>query len=79
MSKKSAWAGAIVAAAGLTVGGIAVATAADNPDGPPAAFAERHPGGPGGPGKPGRPGKANLKAPRSCAAATSTDSRPTSA
>ncbi|KJK42214.1 hypothetical protein UK23_38135 [Lentzea aerocolonigenes] len=58
MSKKSAWAGAIVAAAGLTVGGIAVATAADNPDGPPAAFAERHPGGPG---KPGRPGKANLK------------------
>ncbi|MEU7475788.1 hypothetical protein AB0A63_07370 [Lentzea sp. NPDC042327] len=47
MSKKSAWAGALVAAAGLTVGGIAVATAADNPDGPPAAFAERHPGGPG--------------------------------
>ncbi|MET9627316.1 hypothetical protein ABZX92_07615 [Lentzea sp. NPDC006480] len=55
MSKKSAWAGAIVAAVGLTVGGIAVATAADNSDGPPAAFAERHPG------KPGKPGKANLK------------------
>jgi hypothetical protein len=61
MSKKSAWAGAIVAAVGLTVGGIAVATAAaDNPDGRPnAAFAERHPGG--GPGKPGRPAKAKLK------------------
>ncbi len=58
MSKKSAWAGAIVAAAGLTVGGIAVAAAADNPDGPPAAFAERHPGGPG---KPGRPDKVKLK------------------
>ncbi|MGI5502772.1 hypothetical protein [Lentzea sp. CA-135723] len=60
MSKKSAWAGAIVAAAGLTVGGIAVATAAEGPDGPPAAFAERHPGGPG-PGKHGRPDKAALK------------------
>lgn len=60
MSKKSAWAGAIVAAAGLTVGGIAVATAADNSDGPPAAFAERHPGGPGKPGRPGK-AKANLK------------------
>ena len=58
MSKKSAWAGAIVAAVGLSVGGIAVATAADNPDGPPAAFAERHPGGPG---KPGRPDKVKLK------------------
>ncbi|SEQ10892.1 hypothetical protein SAMN05216188_10293 [Lentzea xinjiangensis] len=58
MSKKSAWAGAIVAAAGLTVGGIAVASAADDPDGPPAAFAERHPGGPG---KPGRPDKAKFK------------------
>ena len=59
MSKKSAWAGAIVAAVGLTVGGIAVATAADNPDGPPnVVFAERHPGGPG---KPGRPDKAKLK------------------
>ncbi|GAB2866633.1 single stranded DNA-binding domain-containing protein [Lentzea nigeriaca] len=58
MSKKSAWAGAIVAAVGLTVGGIAVAAAADNPDGPPAAFAERHPGGPG---KPGRPDKVKLK------------------
>ncbi|MDT7789137.1 MAG: hypothetical protein QOF58_7556 [Pseudonocardiales bacterium] len=57
MSKKSAWAGAIVAAVGLTVGGIAVATAADNSDGPPAAFAERHPGKPGHPGK----AKANLK------------------
>jgi len=55
MSKKTAWAGAIVAAAGLTVGGIAVATAADNSSGPPAAFAERHPG------KPGHPGKANQK------------------
>ncbi|GHH56950.1 hypothetical protein [Lentzea cavernae] len=61
MSKKSAWAGAIVAAVGLTVGGIAVATAAEGPDGPPnAAFAERHPG-PGGPGKPGRADKAKLK------------------
>ncbi|MFD9704977.1 hypothetical protein [Lentzea sp. NPDC059081] len=59
MSKKSAWAGAIVAAVGLTVGGIAVATAAEGPDGPAAAFAERHPGG--GPGKPGRPDKAKLK------------------
>ncbi|SEQ03265.1 hypothetical protein [Lentzea albida] len=57
MSKKSAWAGAIVAAVGLTVGGIAVATAAEGPDGPPAAFAERHPGGPGK----GGPGKAKLK------------------
>lgn len=58
MSKKSAWAGAIVAAAGLTVGGIAVATAAEGPDkAPNAAFAERHPGKPG----PGRPGKAKLK------------------
>ena len=58
MSKKSAWAGAIVAAAGLTVGGIAVATAADGPEGAPhAAFAERHPGKPG----PGGPGKAKLK------------------
>lgn len=55
MSKKSAWAGAIVAAAGLTVGGIAVATAAEGPDGTPAAFAERHPG------KPGHPDKAKLK------------------
>ncbi|MFJ5989983.1 hypothetical protein [Lentzea sp. NPDC092896] len=61
MSKKSAWAGAIVAAVGLTVGGIAVATAAEGPDGPAAAFAERHPGGPGGPGKGGRPDKAKLK------------------
>ncbi|ANZ36181.1 hypothetical protein BBK82_09005 [Lentzea guizhouensis] len=64
MSKKSAWAGALVAAAGLTVGGIAVATAADNPDGPPtAAFAERHPGGPDkGPGRgPGRDKVQNLK------------------
>lgn len=60
MSKKSAWAGAIVAAVGLTVGGIAVATAAEGPDGPPAAFAERHPGGPGGHGK-GGPGKEKLK------------------
>lgn len=61
MSKKSAWAGAIVAAVGLTVGGIAVATAAEGPDGPPnAAFAERHPG-PGGPGKPGRADKAKLE------------------
>jgi hypothetical protein len=58
MSKKSAWAGAVVAAVGLTVGGIAVATAADNSDGPPAAFAQRHPGGPG---KPGHPGKAKAK------------------
>ncbi|SDM08045.1 hypothetical protein SAMN04488074_11686 [Lentzea albidocapillata subsp. violacea] len=59
MSKKSAWAGAIVAAVGLTVGGIAVATAAEGPDRPPnAAFAERHLGGPG---KPGRPDKAKLK------------------
>ncbi|GLY54689.1 hypothetical protein [Lentzea sp. NBRC 102530] len=57
MSKKSAWAGAIVAAVGLTVGGIAVATAAEGHDGPPAAFAERHPGGPGK----GGPGKAELK------------------
>ena len=57
MSKKSAWAGAVVAAVGLTVGGIAVATAAEGPDGPPAAFAERHPGGPGK----GGPGKAKLK------------------
>ncbi|WP_394613722.1 hypothetical protein JNUCC0626_27905 [Lentzea sp. JNUCC 0626] len=63
MSKKSAWAGAIVAAVGLTVGGIAVATAAEGHDGPPAAFAERHPGpgGPGHPGKPGRADKAKLK------------------
>ncbi|MGW6444894.1 hypothetical protein [Lentzea sp. NPDC055074] len=65
MSKKSAWAGAIVAAAGLTVGGIAVATAAEGPDRPPnAAFAERHPGGPGGvngQNRPGRPDKAKLK------------------
>ncbi|MCR3748094.1 hypothetical protein [Lentzea californiensis] len=62
MSKKSAWAGAIVAAVGLTVGGIAVATAAEGPDRPPnAAFAERHLGAPGGPGKPGRPDKAKLK------------------
>ncbi len=30
----------------------------DSSDGPPAAFAERHPGGPG---KPGHPGKANAK------------------
>ncbi len=55
MSKKSAWAGAIVAAVGLTVGGIAVATAADNSDGPPGRFAERHPG------KPGHPDKVKLK------------------
>jgi hypothetical protein len=62
MSKKSAWAGAIVAAVGLTVGGIAVATAAEGPDRPPnAAFAERHLGAPGGPGKPGRPDKTKLK------------------
>ncbi|MFD4638445.1 hypothetical protein ACFWN2_14095 [Lentzea sp. NPDC058436] len=61
MSKKSAWAGAIVAAVGLTVGGIAVATAAEGPDGPPAAFAERHPGGPGGHGKPGRADREKLK------------------
>ncbi|SMD22123.1 hypothetical protein [Lentzea albidocapillata] len=62
MSKKSAWAGAIVAAFGLTVGGIAVATAAEGPDRPPnAAFAERHLGAPGGHGKPGRPDKAKLK------------------
>lgn len=61
MSKKSAWAGAIVAAAGLTVGGIAVATAAEGPDRPPnVAFAERHLGGPGQ-NKPGRPDKAKLK------------------
>ncbi|KOV76916.1 hypothetical protein [Nocardia sp. NRRL S-836] len=58
MSKKSAWAGAIVAAAGLTVGGIAVAAAADNPDGPPvAAFAEHHPGPGKGPGRPDKVGK----------------------
>ncbi|MDX3664321.1 hypothetical protein PV646_44140 [Streptomyces sp. ID05-26A] len=62
MSKKSAWAGAIVAAVGLTVGGIAVATAAEGPDRPPnAAFAERHLGGPHGQNKPGRPDKAKLK------------------
>ncbi|MET9230991.1 hypothetical protein [Lentzea sp. NPDC003310] len=65
MSKKSAWAGAIVAAVGLTVGGIAVATAAEGPDRPPnAAFAERHLGGPGGQAgqnRPGRPDKAKLK------------------
>jgi hypothetical protein len=70
MSKKSAWAGALVAAVGLTVGGIAVATAAEGPDRPPnAAFAERHLGGPGaqagehqaGQHRPGRPDKAKLK------------------
>lgn len=56
MSKKSAWAGAVVAAVGLTVGGIAVATAAEGPDGPAGVFAERHPHpGPGGPGRPGGP------------------------
>ena len=58
MSKKSAWAGAIVAAVGLTVGGIAVATAAEGHDSAPnTAFAERHPGKPGH----GRPDKAKLK------------------
>ncbi len=58
MSKKSAWAGAIVAAAGLTVGGIAVAAAADTPDGPPnVAFAERHPGPGKGPDRPDKAGK----------------------
>ncbi|WP_329787671.1 hypothetical protein V1227_23275 [Lentzea sp. DG1S-22] len=58
MSKKSAWAGAVVAAVGLTVGGIAVATAAEGPGGPAAVFAERHPGGPG---KPGHADRAKLK------------------
>lgn len=58
MSKKSAWAGAVVAAVGLTVGGIAVATAAEGPGGPAAVFAERHPGGPG---KPGHADTAKLK------------------
>ncbi|SDG74413.1 hypothetical protein SAMN05216553_1113 [Lentzea fradiae] len=52
MSKKSAWAGAVVAAVGLTVGGIAVATAAEGPDGPAAVFGEHHPGGFGKPGGP---------------------------
>ncbi|WP_434450433.1 hypothetical protein [Lentzea sp. E54] len=60
MSKKSAWAGAVVAALGLTVGGIAVATAAEGPDGPPAAFAERH-RGPDSADRPGRADRAKVK------------------